>query len=66
LSRITDILALLAVELVNFNSALPFLDVPEVLIIPSVELKVRGMPSGMLPSDDVSPPWLLCVKSAVI
>jgi hypothetical protein len=57
---------LLAVELVNFNSALPFLVVPEVLIIPSVELKVRGMPSGMLPSDDVSPPWLLCVKSAVI
>jgi hypothetical protein len=46
--------------------ALPFTVYAVGMTVPNVLVKFTGMPLGIWPWDDVSPPWLLCVKSEVM
>ena len=51
---------------VSVTVALPRLVVVEGVMVPTVVVKFTGIPSGMVPELDVSFPWLLRVKSALI
>ena len=56
LSTIAETLAIPALVLFTKASDLPFLVDADELIVPSVVLKFTGVPSGILPSEEVSAP----------